>query len=61
MKAFKIDFDTVDKPLSEYFEKNDLGSTLSMKNLGSTFFFLFLYATMWILYLIMKFLCKTRF
>jgi hypothetical protein len=55
MKAFSIDYDnTTDGPLNDYFAVNDLGSRLALKNLGSTFYFLIIYAIVWILYFILK-------
>ena len=54
MMALKIDFNEPDEALNEYFAINDLDSRLSIKNLGSTFFFLILYLFAWILFFISK-------
>ena len=41
--------DQDDKGLNSYFEENGFNSKLLMKNIGSTFFFIIIYFTAWII------------
>jgi hypothetical protein len=40
--------DQDDKGLNSYFEENGFNSKLLMKNIGSTFFFIIIYCSVWI-------------
>jgi hypothetical protein len=56
MEIFGIDFNQPDVPLNDYFKMNDIGSRLSLKNLGSSFFFIIIYIFIWIAFFIMKYM-----